>query len=129
MQLLVALNQLRRQNITLVHDHLVVLLLLGFLCLGLRDNVLEPGDVVLLCLDHFLRGGDLGLDLFDGFVVPGAVILVEATLGILRLFFVVLDDRFFFQLADMSRQSLETSSQLSDLRIGFQQILRVEVPI
>ena len=44
-KLLVSLNKLGSEDVSLVDNHLVVLSLLLFLALSLRDDVLEPGNI------------------------------------------------------------------------------------
>jgi len=69
---LVSLDQLRRQDITLVHHHFVILLLLGFFGLGLRDDVLQARDIVLLSLNHLISACNLLQDLLELLLIYGA---------------------------------------------------------
>ena len=65
MELFISLDELCRQNISLIHDHLIIFLLLGFFSFSLRNDILQARDIVLLSLDHLLRRLDLCLDLKD----------------------------------------------------------------
>jgi hypothetical protein len=52
LQLLVTLNQLGAQDVTLIDNHLIVFALLLLLLLSFSDNVLEASNINFLGLDH-----------------------------------------------------------------------------
>jgi hypothetical protein len=52
LQLLVTLNQLSAQDVTLIDNHLIVLALLLLLLFSFSDNVLETSNINFLGLDH-----------------------------------------------------------------------------
>ena len=54
MELIISLDELCGEDISLIHDHFVVFVLLGFLSLSLLDDILKTTDIVLLCLDHLV---------------------------------------------------------------------------
>lgn len=117
-KLLVTLDELSGEDISLVHDHLVVLFLLGLLGLSLADDVLEASDIVLLCLDHLFSAGYLLLNLLDLLLELGVLLDVDAALGIFLLLFAVLDDGLLFELANMTGHALEVLLELGDLRVS-----------
>jgi len=64
-QLFISFDELSRQDISFIHDHLVILHLLGLLRLSLTNDILETSDIILLGLDHLIRAGNLLFDLHD----------------------------------------------------------------
>jgi len=82
-----------------------------------------------LCFDHLVGTRDLLRNLFDSLFQPGILLNVDAALLVFTLFFAVLGDCFFFELADMARHTLEVLLELSDLLIRLKQVLRVEVTV
>jgi len=68
-------------------------------------------------------------DLGNGLLKFGVLFDVLAALGVLLLFLIVLDDRLFLQLTDVSGHPLEVSLELCNLGVCFEQILRVEVTV
>lgn len=82
-KLLISLDELCSEDVSLVDDHLVVFPLLLFFALGFRDDVLESGDVALLGLDHLLRAVDVSLDLLDISVEGLVLVLVLLLLLVL----------------------------------------------
>lgn len=128
-QLLVSLDELRAENISLVDDHLVVLLLLLLLRLGLTDDILESCDITLLGLDHLLRALDVPLDLL--LVVFELLVLLFVLL--LPVFLLdngrVLRGDLFLQLGDVLSHPSELHSQLGDFFLSFQKLLGVQVSV
>ena len=74
MELFISLDELCRQNISLIHDHLIIFLLLGFFSFSLRNDILQASYVILLRLNHLLGTCDLLLDLSDRFVELGVLL-------------------------------------------------------
>jgi hypothetical protein len=62
-ELLVALNELRAKDITLVPHHIIIFLLLNLLVFGLLDEFLEMPHMDFLIADDLLSGGYLQLGL------------------------------------------------------------------
>jgi len=54
MELLISLDELGGEDISLIHDHFVVFLLLGLLSLSLLNDILQPANIVLLSLNHLV---------------------------------------------------------------------------
>ena len=97
-KLLVSLDELCSEDIPLVDDHLVVLALLLLLGLSFRDDVLEPGDIRLLGLNHLLRAVDVPLDLLDVLSQARVSILVDLLLLVLLRDGIVLREGLLLEL-------------------------------
>ena len=121
-QLLISFDQLGRENITLIHYHFIVFLLLGLLSFSLRDDILETGNVVFLRFNHFLGGNNLLSNLSNRLLQFGIFLHVLAPLCIFLLFLVVLDNRLFLQLADVAGHPLKVGFELLNLRVGLEQV-------
>lgn len=126
---MVALDELRAQDVALVAHHVVVLLLLGLLLLGRLDDLLHVVDVVLLVLDHLFIRLDLrlcavlvGLDLHV-FSLDLLVVLVE-----FHQFLVLVLD-FFAELVDGVGHALVLLLEFVDLILGLDEVLGVEVAV
>mmetsp|Transcript_10297 Transcript_10297/g.15732 ORF Transcript_10297/g.15732 Transcript_10297/m.15732 type:complete len:538 (+) Transcript_10297:515-2128(+) len=128
-ELIVSTDELGAQDVSLVDDVLVVLLELLDLFVGLLDDVGEFGDLVVLLLPQLLRLVvlvlpvlELALDLLNQLALLGLVVvlLVQGVVGCLDL---------VLQLRNLMGGDLELPLQLSDLVLGLDQVLRVQVTI
>jgi len=61
-QLLISLYKLASENISLINNHLIVLLLPWFLRMSLRNDIFKPGNLLLLVLDDILSALNILLD-------------------------------------------------------------------
>lgn len=126
---MVALDELRAEYVPLVDDHLVVLLLALLLGLGLLDDVLEAGDVVLLVLDDIL-GGAYGL--LDAVLLElGLAVLLDDLVELVILLHEVriLGLDLLLELVDLVRHARVLLGQLGDLLLALEEVLRVEVAV
>jgi len=55
MKFFISLNKLCGENISLIHDHFIVFVLLCLFSFSLLDDILQTTDIVLLSLDHLIR--------------------------------------------------------------------------
>ena len=115
LQLLITLDQLRTQDVSLVYHHLVVLLLFLFFLLGLGDDEFETGDVTFLSFDHVIAGGYLFLDLVDVSIERRILLLVLLLLICLTGDGIILALNLLFELRDLLSHPLELHLELSDL--------------
>ena len=129
LKLLITLDQLRTQDITLVDNHLVVflLLLLFLFCLG--DDEFEARDVTFLGLDHVVTRGDLLLDLLNVSIEGGVLILILLLLRFLSGNSGILGLDLLLELRDLLSHSLELHLELCDLLGSLKKVLRVEVSV
>ena len=67
--------------------------------------------------------------MLDRLLVLSVLLLVLATHLVFSLLLVVFDNRLFFELTNVSGQPFEVGPQLSDLRVRFKQILRIEISV
>ena len=125
MELLVTFDQLGSKDVSFVDDHLVVFSLLLLLSLGFADDILESGDVLLLCLDHFFRAGDVLHNLEDVVFELFVLLLVLLLLFIFGGDALLLVKDFFFKMRDLLSHSSELHFELSDLFLSFKQVLGV----
>jgi hypothetical protein len=107
LQLLISLDQLCAQYVTLIHDHLVVFALLLLLLLGLRYHVLKSSDIDLLSLDHVVAGVNLLADLLNVTIELGILLVVLLLRLGLRGDGIVLRLDFFLKLTDLLSHSSE----------------------
>jgi hypothetical protein len=118
LQLLVTLDQLSTQDVTLVDDHLVVFLLLLLLLFGLGDDEFETRDVTFLGLDHVVTRGYLLLDLLNVSIKGSVLILVLLLLRFLSGNSGILGLDLLLELRDLLSHSLELHLELCDLLGG-----------
>jgi len=129
LKLLITLDQLRTQDITLVDNHLVVFLLLLLLLLSLGDDEFEARNVTFLSLDHVVTRGDLLLDLLNVSIEGGVLILVFLLLRFLSGNSGILGLDLLLELRDLLSHSLELHLELCDLLGSLKKVLRVEVSV
>ena len=129
LKLLITLDQLRTQDITLVDNHLVVFLLLLLLLLSLGDEEFEARNVTFLSLDHVVTRGDLLLDLLNVSIEGGVLILVFLLLRFLSGNSGILGLDLLLELRDLLSHSLELHLELCDLLGSLKKVLRVEVSV
>jgi hypothetical protein len=123
LKLLVTLDQLSTQDITLINDHLVVFLLLLLLLLSLGDDEFETRNVAFLGLDHVVTGGDLLLDLLNVSIESGVLILVLLLLRFLSSNSGIFGLDLLLELRDLLSHSLELHLELCDLLGGLEKVL------
>ena len=129
LKLLITLDQLRTQDITLVDNHLVVFLLLLLLLLSLGDDEFEARNVTFLSLDHVVTRGDLLLDLLNVSIEGGVLILILLLLRFLSGNSGILGLDLLLELRDLLSHSLELHLELCDLLGSLKKVLRVEVSV
>jgi len=128
-QLFVPFNQLCTQDVPLSNHHLVVFLLLLLLSLCLSDNVFQPGDIVLLGLDHFVAGRDV-LIVLGFFAFELCILVCICSLSsVFILFLAVFRGDLFFKLVDILGHYLELHLQRAYLLLGLQQVLTIEIAV
>jgi len=54
-EFLISLNQLSAKDVSLIDHHLIVLLLLQLFALSFTNDILQPGNVIVLSFDHLFR--------------------------------------------------------------------------
>ena len=123
LKLLVTLDQLSTQDVTLIDDHLVVFLLLLLLLFSLGDDEFEARNVTFLGLDHVVTGGDLLLDLLNVSIEGGVLILVLLLLRFLSGNSGILGLDLLLELRDLLSHSLELHLELCDLLGGLEKVL------
>ena len=123
LKLLVTLDQLSTQNVTLIDDHLVVFLLLLLLLFSLGDDEFEARNVTFLGLDHVVTRCDLLLDLLNVSIEGGVLILVLLLLRFLSGNSGILGLDLLLELRDLLSHSLELHLELCDLLGGLEKVL------
>ena len=123
LKLLITLDQLRTQDITLVDNHLVVFLLLLLLLLSLGDDEFEARNVTFLSLDHVVTRGDLLLDLLNVSIEGGVLILVFLLLRFLSGNSGILGLDLLLELRDLLSHSSELHFELDNFFLSLNTVL------
>ena len=123
LKLLVTLDKLSTQDVTLIDDHLVVFLLLLLLLFSLGDDEFETRNVTFLGLNHVVTRCDLLLNLLNVSIEGGVLILVLLLLRFLSGNGGILGLDFLLELRDLLSHSLELHLELCDLLSGLEKVL------
>ena len=123
LKLLVTLDQLSTQDVTLIDDHLVVFLLLLLLLFSLGDDEFETIYVTFLGFDHVVTGSDLLLNLLNVSIEGGVLILVLLLLRFLSSNSGIFGLDLLLELRDLLSHSLELHLELCDLLGGLEKVL------
>mmetsp|Transcript_148054 Transcript_148054/g.258764 ORF Transcript_148054/g.258764 Transcript_148054/m.258764 type:complete len:445 (+) Transcript_148054:213-1547(+) len=128
-QLVVAADELRAEDVPLVHHVVELLLLLGPLCVAVGDDLVELVDLLVQALDLALLGLFLAFQVLD-LPLQGLHQLLRLLLREVLLHQGLLLGRdFLLQLVNLVVHDFELPLHLIDLIMGLDQVLRVQVPI